>query len=78
MMGEFGMGGFGGLFGMGFSLLLLVGLIVLAVWGVGQFTRVAVPAGSTRTGSTLEILMARYARGEITKAEYDQTRIDLG
>ncbi|MDO8674452.1 MAG: SHOCT domain-containing protein [Dehalococcoidia bacterium] len=80
MMGGFGMGGFGGfggLFGMGFGLLFFVGLIVLIVWGVGQFTRVTVPAGSTGTGSAPEILKIRYARGEITKAEYDQMKTDL-
>ncbi|MDO8670775.1 MAG: SHOCT domain-containing protein [Dehalococcoidia bacterium] len=74
-MGGFGMagiGGFGMLFGMGFYLLFLVGLIGLAVWGVGQFARVKVPICSTRTSNAIEILLIRYARGEITRAEYDR------
>ncbi len=81
MMGGFGIGGlgtFGMLFGMGFNLLLVVGLIVLVVWGIGQFTRSTALVSSTSYGSAVEILKTRYARGEITKTEYDQMKADLG
>lgn len=80
MMGGFGMGGLGGfgaLFGMGVSLLLFVGLIVLVVWGISQLTRSGPQVSSAGAGSAVEILNARYARGEITKAEYDQMKTDL-
>ncbi len=81
MMGGFGMlglGGFGALFGMGFSLLLFVGLIVLIIWGIGQLTHTAPQVSSTTAnGSAGGILKARYARGEMTKAEYDQMKADL-
>ncbi len=81
MMGGFGIGGFGTfgmLFGMGFYLLLFVGLIVLAVWGIGQFTRGPIPVRSSSHGNGLEILKTRYARGEITKVEYDQMKAAMG
>lgn len=54
MMEGFGMGGLGGFgafLGMGLSLLLLVGLIVLVVWGIGQFTRNGALASSAGSSS---------------------------
>ena len=35
------------------------------------------PAAATRTGGALEILKARYARGEITRTEFDRIRKDI-
>ena len=72
--------GFGGL-GMLFSGLLWIGLIVLGIWLLARLF----PAGgnrreperSERRETPLQILQKRYARGEITKEEYETIRHDL-
>ena len=70
--------------GMGFfGLILMVlfwgGLIALAVWLVKAIFspgRVShLPGGGA--ASPREILDERYARGEITRAQYEQMRQDL-
>ncbi len=62
---------------MGFGLiipLLLIGAVAYALGWQPQFHQ----AGPAQTGQTpLEIVNARYARGEITHEEYDQIRRDL-
>lgn len=62
---------------MGFDLILL-GLIGAAAHALGwrpQFNQMR-PA---QTGqSPVELLKARYARGEISREEYEQIRQDLG
>ncbi len=81
-MHGFGLGGlfFGGLL----MLLFWVVVIVLAVLAIRAFTRsgagrTAGPVTATGPASdqALEILRERYARGEITQAEYDNMRRDL-
>ena len=62
-----------GIAGMVFRLAILVGLILLVVWAVRQFAPAGGPAGSR----ALEILRERYARGEITRQQYEQMRRDL-
>ena len=84
MMNGFGFGGFG-LIGMVFNLIIMIGVIVgivaLIVWLVRQ-------AGSTGQGLSgqqgadvslkpPEILKRRYARGEITREQYQQMLADL-
>lgn len=62
---------------MGFGViipLLLIGGIAYALGWRPQFNQ----AGSAQTEQTpLELLKARYARGEISRAEYEQMRLDL-
>ena len=54
--------------------LLIVGAIAYALGWRPQFSQ----GGPLRTGQTpLEILQARYARGEISREEYEQMRRDL-
>lgn len=72
--------GFGG-WGMLLSGLLWIGLIVLGIWLLARLF----PAGgnrreperSERRETPLQILQKRYARGEITKEEYETIRHDL-
>lgn len=67
--------GFGfGLPGIGMWIFWIL-LIVLVVWAARAFVGQATPgkAGS----SALEILRARYARGEIDRDEYESKRRDL-
>ena len=87
MMGGFGsgFGGFG-LIGMLFNLVLTVGflivLVFLAVWLWRRFNltnrtiTLSHPAGPA--ASAKEILQMRYARGEITREQYQQMLADLG
>jgi uncharacterized membrane protein len=62
---------------MGFGLivpLLLIGVVAYAFGWRPQFNQTW-PAQTSQT--PLEILTARYARGEITREVYDQMRRDL-
>jgi putative membrane protein len=74
MMGYGMMGGFG-LIGLLFNALILVGIVVLIVWAVKRFSG----SGNQAPGaqSPREILQVRYARGEITREQYQQMLSDL-
>jgi len=72
MMG--GMGLLGGLIGLVFNLLILVGIVFLVVWAVQRFTS---SNRSSGVQNPKEILQARYARGEITRDQYQQMLTDL-
>lgn len=75
MMGGFGgLGLFGGLIGMIFNLLILVGIVLLIVWAVKRFTS---SNPSTGLQTPKEILQARYARGEISREQYQQLLSDV-
>jgi len=57
----------------GLLVLLLAGIGLLIAWAVRQ-------AGSSAAGGdqrALEILKERYARGELTREQYEQMRHDL-
>ena len=84
MMGGFGDFGTFGWIGMILNWVITIGLIVgvvlLIVWvvkrlgpsGQGTTTTSATPGGSPR-----DILQIRYARGEITREQYQQMLADL-
>ena len=59
-------------YGGGLMWLILVIVAAIAIYLIVQAQR----GGSTRE-TPLEILKKRYARGEITKEEYDRLRRDL-
>lgn len=77
MMNGFGFGGMG-LIGLIFNLAIVIGIVILIVWAVRRFTSGATnwnqPSGNQ---SPREILQARYARGEITRDQYQQMLNDL-
>ena len=77
MMGMHGFGGmglFGGWIGLIFNLAIIVGIVILIVWAIKRFTT----GGITSGGHTpREIVQARYARGEITRDQYQQILQDL-
>ncbi|HZQ09680.1 MAG TPA: SHOCT domain-containing protein [Anaerolineae bacterium] len=87
MIGGIGMHGFGGTFGYSpFGLVvplaflgLLIGGIVLVVVSLARTSRApsAVPLSSTRSEALLDILRAQYARGEITKEQFNEIKKDL-
>ncbi len=87
MMGGFGsgFGGFG-LIGMLLNLVLTIGLIigvvVLVVW---LWRRISPTSHSTQVplqpaslgNAAREVLQTRYARGDITREQYQQMLVDL-
>ena len=59
-------------------LVLLVVIIGLVVWGVVALTRRGAPVSRTMgEEGALDIAKRRYARGEITKEQFDQIKKDL-
>lgn len=57
-----------------FTVLVIAGIIILIVWLIKR----ANSSGSGRTdGNALEILKTRYARGEITKKEFESIKDDI-
>jgi putative membrane protein len=75
MSGFGGLGLLGGLIGLIFNLAILIGIVLLIVWAVKRFN-----TGNPSSSSQMprEILQARYARGEITREQYQQMLSDLG
>ena len=81
MMMGFGFGGFGFLFMLLFWLLI-IGLVVWVIAQVFSRTNTQATGGgstqiSTQQNTALEVLKQRYARGEITKSEYEEMRREL-
>ncbi len=75
MMGGWGMGWFGMIFMLIFWVLVIVGLVFLIKWLI-QTTKGEKDV--VRGGSNaLDILKARYARGEINKEEFENIQRDL-
>ena len=75
---DWGMGVGGWLWMIG-GLALLVGIVLIAVRAMGGFDR----ASSGRTDTShrpdpVDILRERFARGEITEAEFEQAKRVLG
>ena len=83
------MGGFGfGMFGIGMLLMLAFWVLVIGgiVWLVvmlargsqGQAVSSAVRSPAASNETPLAILKARYAKGEITKEQFEEMKHDLG
>jgi putative membrane protein len=79
-----GNGGYGGYGGLGHPLfwigpvimgLFWIAVIVAIVFAVRYFVQQGRKSG--REESSLEILKKRYAKGEISKEEYEEKRRDL-
>jgi len=80
-----GYGGFGGFgwIGMILGLIITIGviafLVLLVVWGVRRISKSAQPGSQILSGqSARDIAQARYAKGEISREEYQQILLDLG
>ncbi|MEX1173050.1 MAG: SHOCT domain-containing protein [Chloroflexota bacterium] len=73
-----GMGG-GGWLWMAGGLVLLIGIVVLVVRGMGGYARSVDRSSDARPrDEPMDILRARFARGEITEAEFEQAKRTLG
>ncbi len=75
MMGYgWGMGPDGWLWMLG-GLVLLIGIMVLVVRGMGGFNRAADRRTDTSTRQEpMDILRARFARGEMSETEFEQAK----
>ena len=66
-----------GWWGMGLGILIMIifwaGLIALIAWIIVK----AVRSGKSTSETPLDIAKARYARGEISKKEFEQLKKDL-
>jgi len=62
-----------------FWIVVVVGILALTKWlfGQGQPGRISHPQGKESFESALEILRKRYARGEITKDEFENMKKDI-
>ena len=87
MMGRYGgfglMGGFrpiGWLISCVIGLLVIGGAVVFIFWLVGRSSKTPITSPTTLAPageSPLDILKMRYAKGEITKEQYDAMKQDL-
>jgi putative membrane protein len=79
MMGDWGgWGGWG--WGMGFGWIFMILFWALVIFGVVALAKWIFPTGTSARGAgkpPLDILKERYARGEITRDQYEQMRRDL-
>jgi len=75
MMGNWGMGWFGGIFMIVFWILILVGLVFVIRWLI-QATSKGGPNPQSESRA-MDILKERYARGEIDKAQFEDMKRDL-
>ena len=77
MGGFFGgtMGWISMILGFIFFILIIIGVVFLIVWIVKRATHSGI---EDKTGSkALEVLKERYAKGEITKEQYENMKKDL-
>jgi putative membrane protein len=75
---NFGQWGLYGWLGLALNLVFWTGLILLVVWIVRKLfaSSSAVQAEASLSGAR-EILDLRYARGEITREQYEQMKADI-
>jgi len=73
MFGGYGLMGYGGM-GMIFMFLFWGGIIALVIFSIRQGTRKASPEYQE---TPVEIVKNRYARGEISREEFDRIISEL-
>jgi putative membrane protein len=83
MMGGGMMGGFG-LIGLLLNLVVIAGIVLLVIWAVRQFSSNGQGTGllgqlnnRPAEATPREIVAERYARGEITREQYQEILSDL-
>jgi putative membrane protein len=78
MIGPSGWGWYWGFGGGLLESLIAIALIVLVVWGIVSLIRHADSRPTTAIKQTpLDIAKERYAKGQITKEQFDQIKKDL-
>lgn len=80
MMGYGGFGWIGMILNLVITLGVIIGLVLLVVWAVRRTSGYNAQAGMQNlTGqSARDIAQSRYAKGEISREEYQQILSDLG
>lgn len=83
MMGNFGYGGMGWIgmiIGFVITIAVLIGLVLLVVWAVRRMSTNSTQSGSQNLAgqSARDVAQVRYAKGEISREEYQQILSDLG
>jgi putative membrane protein len=70
-------GGYG--WGMGFGWIIMILFWALVILGIVYFLQLAVKSkkGSCHCEDPMDILKTRYARGEITREQFDDMQQDL-
>jgi len=53
------------------------GIIALIIWAIARFMRGGSAGGNGEKRRPLDVAKDRYARGEITKKQYEQLKKDL-
>lgn len=76
MMGGLGYNPIGWILSLVIWALIIGAVVLLVVWLVRNANRGGLSIGSSE--SPLDILKARYAKGEITKEQFDAIKRDLG
>jgi putative membrane protein len=76
MMGDWGMGWFGMLFMLLFWVLVIVGIVFMVRWLVRN-TGNRGHSGISTGSQALEILKERFARGEISRDEFESMKKDI-
>lgn len=78
MMGYYsGWGWIGAVMGGIFMLLFWAALIFFIIWLIRSLTQPSRSSTTPPTPSPLDIAKARYARGDITKEQFEQLKKDL-
>ena len=77
MMGGFfgGMGWIGMILGFIFFIAIIIGIILFIVWIVKRSTHDS--ADYKTESKSLEVLKERYAKGEITKEQYEEIKKNI-
>jgi putative membrane protein len=69
-----GFGGFGMIFGFIFFIAVIIGIVFLIIWLV---RRPGYGTTNKTSSHSLEILKERYAKGELTKEQYENMKKEL-
>jgi putative membrane protein len=82
MMGNFGYGGMGWIgmiLGLVFTIAVIIGFVLLAVWAVRRVSGNNSQSVSTNLASqsAVDIAKARYAKGEISREEFQQILAEI-
>ncbi len=63
--------------GMGYGWFFWIIIVVIAIWGILQFTNRNQPYNNQTAETPLDILKKRYAKGEITKEQFEEMKRNL-
>lgn len=78
MMGNWGYGYGLGSFGMIFGWIIMIAFWAFIIWGIIAFVQWLANQGSEKKSDVaVNILKERYAKGEITKEEFEAKKKDL-